>query len=246
MTRMKLAGVAIMVISAVSPLPAQSTVRAKRDGILINQSDKNGVSVRRGNEPVVQGSGNVVRQQRRAGKFSTIKMSGPAHLDVVVGKAASVELSADDNLMPMLETRIENGALVHEVKGSFSTRTTPRLRVTVPQLSGVHLAASGDVRITGVNGGRLNLTSNGSGDFVVQGHADALKAQLNGSGNFDLTRFRAPDLTVAIYGSGNARVHATERLDASIFGAGEIAYSGDPQRLNRQVYGSGRITKVGR
>jgi hypothetical protein len=108
----------------------------------------------------------------------------------------------------------------------------------------VKLQGSGDGRIEGVSGGRLELVSMGSGDLAVSGAAEAVTANLYGSGGADLTRLAAPDLAVAIYGSGDARVHATETLSAAVFGSGRITYSGRPVKLQRSVHGSGTIEAV--
>jgi hypothetical protein len=219
-----------------------------RDGegsTIINHSrNDDGISVRHNNEPIVEGSGNIVRQARSAAAFSSVHVQGPFDLEILVGPRHSVEVEIDGNLSDRIGTRVEGGELRIETTGSFRTRSVPKVRLTVPTLDRVLVQGSGDARIRGVKGGRLELVGQGSGDFVVDGRADSLVASLFGSGNADLTRIEAPDLTVSVYGSGDARVRATRALSASVFGSGRIDYSGDPTEVSRSVHGSGRIGRI--
>ena len=54
----------------------------------------------------------------------------------------------------------------------------------------------------------------------------------------------AADARVELSGSGDADVHASERLDAEVSGAGDLAYRGEP-RLHEDVSGAGEIEQVG-
>ena len=217
----------------------------ERSTVINHSRDGNGISVRHDNEPAVEGSGTIVRHARTLGSFSAVHVQGPFNLEVVVGPRQSVEIETDDNLSDRIRTRVEDGELRVETAGSFRTRSVPNVRVTVPKLDKVVMQGSGDTRISGVDGGRLELVGQGSGDFIVDGRADAVAASLYGSGDADLMRMDAPDLKVSVYGSGSARVRATRTLAASIFGSGRIDYRGDPSKVSRSIHGSGTIRRIG-
>ena len=216
-----------------------------RSSVINHSREGDGISVRHDNEPAVEGSGTIVRHARTVPGFSAVHVQGPFNLELAVGPRQSVEIEVDDNLSDRIRTRVEGGELRVETAGSFRTRILPTVRVTVPDLDKVLVQGSGDARITGMNGGRLELVGQGSGDFIVEGRADAVEANLFGSGGADLTRIEAPDLKVSVYGSGSARVRATRSLSASVYGSGRIDYSGDPSEVNRSVHGSGTIGRIG-
>ena len=44
-----------------------------------------------------------------------------------------------------------------------------------------------------------------------------------------------------VYGSGDATVRASEQLDASVTGSGDVHYSGNPPKVRKNVTGSGGI-----
>ncbi len=43
-------------------------------------------------------------------------------------------------------------------------------------------------------------------------------------------------------GSGSVAVHVTSTLDAKVSGAGSVTYVGDPQRVDKEVTGTGTVT----
>jgi len=46
---------------------------------------------------------------------------------------------------------------------------------------------------------------------------------------------------VSISGSGDARVNATDTLEARVAGSGDVSYSGHPHDVSRRVSGSGSV-----
>jgi hypothetical protein len=50
----------------------------------------------------------------------------------------------------------------------------------------------------------------------------------------------AREAVIEISGAGDVHVHATESLTASVSGAGDVIYTGDPEEVNKDVSGAGR------
>ncbi|HEV2866419.1 MAG TPA: head GIN domain-containing protein [Allosphingosinicella sp.] len=204
------------------------------------------ITVQRDGELMVEGSGRAARAARAAAPFTAIEVEGPTTLEVIVGQRESIEVEADDNLLDRITTEVDGTILRIGTSGAFRTRMTPVVRVTVRGLERVKLRGSGDAWIRGIDGDRLDLVLQGSGDLHAEGRAGAVTADLYGSGNMELERLSAPAFDVSLYGTGNVRVHATGTLSAAVYGTGRIAFSGDPQILRRAVYGPGSIARIGR
>ena len=109
--------------------------------------------------------------------------------------------------------------------------------------SGVDLEASGDARISGLNGGSLALAGYGSGSFVAEGSVDALDIRIQGSGDANLEDLRAREARILINGSGDASAHVTDTIIATVNGTGEIVYRGEPRNVTEDVNGTGRISR---
>jgi hypothetical protein len=79
----------------------------------------------------------------------------------------------------------------------------------------------------------------GSGDASVDGDADDAQFTVTGSGDIAADRLVARKVAVSISGSGDARVNATEALDARVSGSGDVAYRGQSARCLARCVGVG-------
>ncbi len=200
------------------------------------------VSVRNNNQPMVEGSGRIVRQNRVVPAFRRVETLGSAIVEVRLGSAHSLSIAADDNILPLLTAEVKKGALVVAGRGSYRTREPIRIWITTPTLEAFRTAGSGDVTISGVNNDRLALTIDGSGTMRATGRTRRLDLAIRGSGNANLAALAVGDADAGLYGSGNATVRVSGELDARVIGSGDLRYVGRPAALRQQRIGSGRIS----
>ena len=190
-----------------------------------------------------EGSGVPATQTRDVAAFESVELAGSNNVVVHVGGKQSVVVTADDNLLGRVTTRVESGRLViANTPGSFSTTSPMRVEVTVPTLAALTLSGSGNVVVDGIHGPRLEVTLPGSGTFTGSGTTTQLDVTVGGSGTMQLTRLVAKDVRAIVSGSGSIFVTATEKLDASVSGSGAILYAGSPTEVTKSVTGSGAIT----
>ena len=211
----------------------------------------------------LQGSGHEVAQTRPVGTFTSLRVEGPVDVHAHPGAAGNVVVHAEDNLQPLIETTLEGQTLVVRIARHASFTTYRHMSVEVPfaQLTGLQIRGSGDVSIDDLVTPRFEASISGSGDLRVErasvgtlvtdiagsgdmsftGRADEARYQIAGSGDVHAATLTAKKVTVSISGSGDAEVNATESLDASVAGSGDIHYAGHPAQVSRRVRGSGDI-----
>lgn len=191
------------------------------------------------------GSGPEVVQERRAEAFTRVQAEGSIDVEVQVGPAASVTVRAGEKVIDDVVTEIEDGTLV------VSTRDRgivigpdgfggAEVAVTVPRLTGVSSQGSSDLGLSSLDGGRLRVDLQGSGNVEAAGRVAALDLDLQGSGDADLVELVARRVRVSLQGSGDVRVNARDFLDATTQGSGDLSYRGTP-RLRSSTTGSGDI-----
>ncbi len=194
----------------------------------------------------VVGSGHVVSESRTVGNFTAVDVQGSADVTVALGSAESVVVQADDNIVPMVETAVQNGTLVIGMKPATNITSFSPVRVTVTlkrmNLDGLSLSGSGNLKVAGMSGADLSVRLSGSGEITVDGSIDQVTISLPGSGNIHCEGLKAKSAKVTLLGSGNISVYASESLDASIVGSGTIRYAGNPSQVTKNVSGSGVIT----
>jgi len=163
-----------------------------------------------------------------------------------------VVVRADDNVAPLIETRLLGATLVIGVRAgaSYRTRTDVQVRLQARRLNGVVLRGSGEVRVDRVDTDVFEATLQGSGDIVV----DALRAGAGG-GVDRRQRRRAPEghcdqprrggrrlgrparrraarptrWPCASAAAAEARVHAIDELKVEVDGSGDVHYRGAPE-----------------
>ncbi|MDB5950284.1 MAG: hypothetical protein JWR65_2139, partial [Massilia sp.] len=111
----------------------------------------------------VAGDGRLAHDVRAVGNVSAINVSGPLEVLVRVGPAASLEVDADSNLLPMIRTEVSGGVLRIWVEGSVRSTNSLRVTYTAPMLLEASASGSGRLTISELNGAPLNFTKSGSG-----------------------------------------------------------------------------------
>jgi hypothetical protein len=199
------------------------------------------VSSHHGWSSAVQGSGVIRSEARDTGPFSGVQLRDSLDVEIVIGTPAQVTIEADDNLLPLIDTRVDDGRLIIESHGSYRMRHRGVVHIQTPALREVLLDGSGDVDIQNLDSDALKLVVAGSGDIRAGGRVARLDARIEGSGDLRLASLAASDARVRIDGSGDAEVRSAGLLDAVVNGSGDIVYHGQPAQIDRRVNGSGSI-----
>src|SRR6478609_7714192 len=88
----------------------------------------------------VNGSGEIATETRELGAFDGVSLAGSFNVTVRQSPTARFELKTDNNLLPLIETKIVEGSkgrtLEISVKRgySLSASTTPQITLDMPQL----------------------------------------------------------------------------------------------------------------
>lgn len=218
----------------------------------------------------IKGDGDVTTEARTPGAFDGVGLAGGFHVIVRQGSSNKVEVKADKNLMPYIETRVVDSGKgrtleIGPKKGvNLDTSNTPSFVVEVPSLRAVSvagsgtikveamktggvdaaIAGSGDIHFAGLDAERLGMKVSGSGDIVAAGRAGSAQVSIAGSGDVKAAELAAEEVKVSIAGSGDAQVQATKRLNVSIAGSGDVKYVGSPE-ISSSVAGSGKVRRLG-
>jgi len=218
--------------------------------------------------PGERGSGNVVTETRPVSNFRAIEIDYPAEVLVKQGSQESLEIEAEDNLLPNLKTEVKNGTLeifykrengkrVHPtktvkitivVKDLTDVAFTSAGELTVDQLKtdklDVSLSGAGNVALDDVQVKTLEVSLSGAGSLNASGTADDLDLSISGFGDFSGADLHGKVARVHISGAGSATVWVDEDLTAGISGAGSISYYGTAD-VTKQISGVGGVNHAG-
>ncbi len=134
--------------------------------------------------------------------------------------------------------------------------------ITVKNLEGITVSGSGDVafgdgvkaaglrlRVRGsgeISGSidvkKLNSKISGSGHIKLSGNAEISKIHIAGSGHFEGGSLVTVNSAAHVSGSGNAKVNASDKVEAAVRGSGVISYTG-AKTINISKSGSGEVSR---
>lgn len=192
-----------------------------------------------GNE--VRGSGQLATETRSVPEFASLDVSGAWRVEITVGTPQSVEISGDDNLLPLVRTQMKDGALVVDSKENLAPKGELTMRIRVANIHRIESSGSSKFSVHGVKNERLLVDLSGSAKFDADGATKRLDVYVAGSADVDTQSLVAEKVVVKIAGSGAARVNATKALEANISGSGAVRYKGSPAEVNKNVSGSGSV-----
>lgn len=195
-----------------------------------------------GNTGCLEGSGSVKNEQRDVSPFNAIQAEGAFDIRITCGKKQQITVRTDDNLLPHISTTVAQNVLRIETKRSICTESDLSVIIEVPDIEKIESEGANDINITGIDNQLLELSVDGSGDIAAAGKTALFKASLSGATDLEANQLIAQSVVISIEGAGDAEVHAAQKLQASVDGAGSITYSGNPKEVVRKIDGAGDIT----
>ena len=215
----------------------------------------------------LDGSGRAATETRAVSAFQAISLRGDIDVVVRQGGSEGVQVRADDNLLPLLQTVVEGTGdartLLIQVKPGESLRAKTPIVVTVDVVKLTALASSGsgdilleplktpsltlsisgasDAKLRQLDTERFSISIAGSGDVQASGRAARLDVSIAGSGDVRTRELAAGDVSVSIAGSGDASVAAQKSISVSIAGSGDVEYVGPATLAQSRIAGSGSV-----
>jgi hypothetical protein len=190
----------------------------------------------------IKGSGILKAESRRVAEFSSIRLESVGTITVRQTGKESLTVSAEDNLLPLLESRVADRTLILGVAHGKGIRPTKPIEYTVEvkSLEGIRLQGAGNIDAKDIRGRSLSVSLSGAGNVTITGSADALDLTLSGAGNYHGEDFKTSKATIHSSGVGNAIVNVTKELDATLSGVGTVEYIGSPH-VRTSVSGIGTV-----
>ena len=190
------------------------------------------------------GSGQLATQSRQVSGFTSVELTGVGELSIDQTGTESLTVSAEDNLLPLLTSRVEGDTLILGKKPNTSIVTSKPITytLTMKDVTGLAVSGSGTINAPKLTTAALRIEISGSGVITTAGNVDNQSLEISGSGRYLADGLTSKTTTAEISGSGTGNVVASNALDVKISGSGTLTYSGNPQ-VSQMVSGSGKLIK---
>ena len=81
-------------------------------------------------------------ETRDVSAFTKIESGGSADITVTIGEKQSLTIEADDNILPLIETKVNGDKLTIGSHDSYSPKTDIKITITVPALDSASVHGS--------------------------------------------------------------------------------------------------------
>jgi len=214
----------------------------------------------------VKGNGEVTTITREVGNYDQVNVGGFFDVELVYGNEGTITINGESNLLDYLITEVKGNALKVKVKKGVNLKPSKNkmITVTVPfrDLDAVTLAGSGDViskdviktsnfrtavagsgdLIVSVEASTIDASVAGSGDLTLKGSSNDVEYSVAGSGDIHAGDLKAQNADARVAGSGDIKLNCSGSLKARVSGSGDIEFSGNPDKEDIKVSGSGDIS----
>lgn len=191
----------------------------------------------------VQGSGVPATDNRAlVGPIQKLKVASVAHVEVVQAPQLSCTVSADDNIVEMVTTEVEDGKLVIGFNGSACPKLPIEIKITAPDITKFKFSGSGTLDFTGINQPKFRGSISGAGKVSLSGQAEKLQISFSGAGVADTTELKAMELCLDASGAGHIKAFASRSADLSVSGVAKVRITGNPQHRDTDVTGLGEVS----
>ncbi len=189
------------------------------------------------------GSGKEVTQVREVGAFKRLQVQGGIQATVTQG-ARAVSITTDDNLIGLIETRVEGDVLIIRTKEGTSIASSTGLRAAISNdvLEGVQAGGGSSVRgpataasawkaeatggstitLTGLSSTTATLAASGGSTLTIAGSVTDLTVTAAGGSTGNLTDLSATRITLDVGGGSTVKLGSAESVTGSASGGSTV------------------------
>lgn len=193
------------------------------------------------------GNSNLTQESRTVSSFSAIVFKTDGTLNISQGESESLTVEAAEDLLPFIETQVENGTLNIKFKDDSKNNPLKSNRIiytlVVKDLTELEVDGKGMVSITDLKTDHFTARINGSAIVSASGKVISQEIVIAGMGHYNSPDM-ASEATTITDDYGLATIWATQTLNITLTSIGKIYYWGDPT-VTKSVSGGGKVISSG-
>jgi predicted small secreted protein len=212
-----------------------------------------------------RGTGKVITEERTVSGFDKVNLTGNGEATIIQGDSESLVIEAEENILPLLESKVVDGALNLGPKDNSVVNPTRPIKYTITMkeineirtsgsgkinaaeiatsVLGIDLSGSGEVNVPSLIADTISLNQIGSGGVSIGGQVTDQIIIMSGSGDYDAAELDSRIADVRVSGSGKTILRVEDVLDVEISGSGRVSYYGDPF-VTSDISGSGKLEQL--
>lgn len=177
---------------------------------------------------VIVGSGIVASEEREVSDFHALLAGGVGRIEIRHGPTESLRITADDNLLPILTSEVDDGRLILGSDSRFETANDIHYEITVREFDEITLAGAFVVDISGLDTERFAVDLSGATIVDATGRTGHQEIRIAGVSRYDARDLQSRTTRVDIAGPSHATVRVSDLLEGTAVGGAMLEYIGNP------------------
>lgn len=216
------------------------------------------------NSNCIKGSGTQKIEDRNVGTFSKVEFGGSIKLKIKQDSTNWMKITADDNILKLIKTRVSGDVLKIEMDGNFCNPSEVLVELSSQTWSGIK--ASGATQIISENQinsdnfeldlsgssqvdlnlvtAKFKMETSGSSEIKLKGQARQSDVNVSGAAEINAFNFVVSDYNIETSGSSKCAINVLNSLNVNSSGSSEILYKGLPKNINNKKSGSSELKHV--
>ena len=174
----------------------------------------------------LRGSGKTITKNYNYQNFNKIFFEDlDGNIEVEVGKAYSVSITIDDNLINLLSVVEHSGdkILTVALKGNKNNQmyiedTKIKVRVSLPSVVGLKNDSNASLNVNGITGNYLKIETLDNGSTTLIGKIENLEVTNSGNGVLNAKQVITENAKIKAIGNGNVYVNVSQLISAKTSG----------------------------
>ena len=191
----------------------------------------------------VHGSGNVASENRDVAGFKSIDVGGVFQVEITAQKDFSVEVLADDNLLPLIKTEVDGGTLRVSTTRRISPTSPIRVRISAPDIDNLQVSGIANVTVNDLNNSSFALDSSGASKIAITGETSKLTIDVSGASKIDAENLNAENASIDASGASKINVNVSGELRSDLSGASKVVYTGTPTSVVTRKSGASSVSQ---
>lgn len=188
-----------------------------------------------------KGSGKIATEKRNISGFKGVEVGGAYWVEITAGRDFSVEVEADDNLLPLIKTDVDDGVLEIESERRIKPTHTIRVRITAPDIDKLDVSGAANLMLTDVKNSSLSVEASGASKIKISGETAKFNLESSGASQVDADNLKTVNTNVDSSGASHIEVNVSGDLSVEASGASTILYSGKPS-VHQKTTGASNVS----
>ena len=180
-------------------------------------------------------------EERVVARAHAVDAHGAFVVVVHVGEVQSVTVTGDANIVPLVDTHVQNGRLLISTTRDVEPAVPLVIEVTLPAVDALDASGAVEMTASGVHGRRVHLGAPGASTLTVAGQLVEGDVDVSGTSRARLEDVQMGRAHVSLSGASRADVLATVEVDAHTSGASSLHVVGHPTLVKRDISGASTL-----